>query len=92
MKWLAFRPVQDRKAQVKQGDLQAGNGVGQVFSAEGLEPLTCDRITFFHCHAGILPEHLWAPSPPPREEAEKVVFADSMGPRRRIHSRLTSVD
>jgi hypothetical protein len=92
LKWLAFRPVQDRKAQVERGGLQAWNGVGQVFSAEGLEPLTCDHITFFHRHAGILPEHLWAPSPPPREEAEKVVFADSMGPRRRIHSRLTSVD
>jgi hypothetical protein len=89
---LTFRPVQDRKAQVKRGDLQAGNGVGQVFSAEGLEPLTRDHIAFFHRHAGIFTKHLWAPSPPPREEAEKVILADSMGACRRIHSRLTSVD
>lgn len=87
-----FRPVQDRKVQVKRGDLQAGNGVGQVFGAEGLEPLTRDQIAFVHRHAGIFTKHLRAPSPPPREEAEKVILADGMGACRRIHSRLTSVD
>lgn len=78
--------------QVKRGDLQAGNRVGQVVGAEGLEPLTRDHIAFFHRHAGIFTKHLRAPSPPPREEAEKMVLADSMGTRRRVHSRLTSVD
>ena len=92
MNCVTFRPVQDGKVQVKQGDLQPGNGVGQVFRAEGLEPFTCDHITFFHRHAGIFTKHLWAPSPPPREEAENVILADSMGTCRRIHSRLTPVD
>ncbi|CBK40816.1 protein of unknown function [Nitrospira defluvii] len=92
MTCLTFRPVQDRKAQVKQGDLQAGNGVGQVFSAEGLEPLTRDRIAFFHGHAGVFTKHLRAPSSSPREKTEKVILADRMGACRRIDSRLTSVD
>ena len=92
MNCLTFRPVQDTKVQVKRGDLQAGNRVGQVVGAEGLEPLTRDHIAFFHRHAGIFTKHLWAPSPPPREEAEKVILADGMGACRRIHSRLTSVD
>ncbi len=89
---LTFHPVQARKAQVERGYLQAGNGVGQVFGAEGLEPLTRNHIALFHRHAGIFTKHLRAPSPPPCEEAEKMILADSMGPSRRIYSRLTSAD
>lgn len=73
-------------------ELQTGNGMGQVFGAEGLEPLTCDHIAFLHRHAGIFAKHLRTPSPSPREKTEKVIFADRMGSGRRIYSRLTSVD
>lgn len=74
------------------GDLQTGNGVGQVFGAKGLEPFSGDGVAFFHGHTGVFAKHLRAPSPPPREEAEKVILANRMGAGRRIYSRLTSVD
>ena len=70
----------------------SGNGVGEVFSAESLEPLTGNCITFFHRHAGVFAKHLGSAPTPPREESEEVILADRPGTRRRIHSRLTTIN
>ncbi len=80
----------EKEAYGKEEGLQTGNGVRQIFGADRLEPLTRDRIAFFHGHTGVFSKHLRPSSPTPSEESEKVIFADGMGSRRRVHSCLTS--
>lgn len=54
---------------VTERSLQSGDGVGEVFGPKRLKPLTCDDITLFHRHAGVLPEHLGATSPSPDQKS-----------------------
>lgn len=81
-----------RERDAEEEELQAWNGVGQIFGAKRLEPLASDRIPFSHRHPGIFSKHLRPPSSSPGEESEKVILADRMGSRRCIHSRLTAFD
>ena len=58
-----------------------------VLYPEGFDPFCRDGVTVFHRHAGIGVKHLGASATAPGEEAEKVVFADGLGPGRGIGVR-----
>lgn len=64
----------------------------QIIRTQRLSPFSGDLVSFFHGHACVLSEHLRTSSTAPREEAEKVVFADGTGSGRRIDVRLTTID
>jgi len=53
-------------------------GCWGFFDADGVGPLGDEGVSFFHCHPGILHEHLRAFAATPDEIVEEVLPADAV--------------
>ena len=67
-------------------------GGGDFFDADGIGPFGDVGVSFFHCHARILHEHLWAFAASPGEVVEEVLPADAVCAGWGIDSCLAAFD
>ena len=67
-------------------------GGGGFFDADGIGPFGDVGVSFFHCHACILHEHLWAFAASPGEVVEEVLPADAVCTGWGIDSCLAAFD